>query len=271
MSAVLHLRIAASAALLLAGAAHADIAAPPALRDVAIREHLGGQLPLDVPLTGPDGAPRRLGDFFDGRRPVLLTLFYSRCPMLCGLVLDGAARAMRGAAQRAGDDYLALSLSIDPRETPDSAAVRRRSAQAGFTPALPAAAWPFVVADEPAIRAVADALGFAYRYDAASGQFAHPAALFILTPDGRVSRYIYGFDLSPADLDGALADAAAGRIGADSGPALLLQCFRYLPSLRAHATALRVLLAASGALILVGTLAFIGYASTQRSRSQDVA
>jgi protein SCO1/2 len=235
---------------ILASAARADVGVPPPLRDVRIEEHLGTALPRAAALRQIDGTPVALGSFFDGRRPVVLTLFYTRCPMLCGLVLDGTARAIRGSARRLGVDYRAVSLSIDPNDTPDAIAARRTAL------ALPEHAaddaWTFLRGDEHALRAVADALGFAYRYDAAARQYAHPAVAFVLTPDGRISRYLYGFDPTPAALDAALAAAAAGQVGQGGIQQLLLQCYRYVPVLRRHAGAVRALLAGGGALILLG-------------------
>ena len=249
--------------------AAADIGAPPALRDVRIEEHLGDRVPFDVALITASGTTTSLGSFFDGHRPVLLTLFYARCPMLCSLVLDGAARAMRDATQRPGIDYRAFSLSIDPREAADPLTARR-AALIGMLPEhSPADAWEFARSNETAIRRLTDALGFAYRYDSATQQYAHPAALFVLTGDGRISRYLYGFDPTPAELDAALENAAAGRVGQGAVQRLLLQCFQYAPALRQHAGAVRALLAVGGALILLATLAVLMGSAYARRRAES--
>lgn len=260
-----------SLVLLLAAAAPAfgDVGAPPALRDVRIAPRLGERLPLEAALSTWDGRTVRLGDFFDGRRPVLLTLFYSRCPMLCGLVLDGAARAVRGAAPRLGTDYRALSISIDPDETPAAVAARRASVLRSLPGAAPDA-WPFVTGERPALQRLAAALGFAYRYDAATRQFAHPAAMFVLTGDGRISRYLYGFDPTAADLEAALGAAAAGTIGQGGVRELLLQCYRYVPALRRHGGAVRALLALSGAAMLLAVVGSV-VASVMARRRREVA
>ncbi len=253
--------------LVAAAPLRADIGPPPALRAVRIEEHLGDPLPLDLTVTATDGRQRSLKSFFDGHRPVLLTLFYTRCPMLCGLVLNGASHAMAGAHQRLDADYRALSLSIDPHEQPADVAARRTELLR-VVPNAPADAWPFVVSDEASIRRLTAALGFAYQYDPATRQFAHPAAMFVLTGDGRISRYLYGFDPSPDDLDEALTAAAAGRVGQGGVQQFLLQCYRYVPSLRRHAGAVRALLVVAGILILGAVALCIGVSLRSRRRAE---
>jgi protein SCO1 len=254
-----------TAALSIALTVRADIAAPPVVRNVRIEEHLGASVPLDAVFTTSDGDTAPLRTFFDGRRPVLLTLFYTRCPMLCGLVLDGAGRAMGGAAHQLGSDYRALSISIDPHETSAAAASRRGAA----TASLPGGeGWTFLVGDEPTIARVAAALGFAYRYDPPSQQYAHPAAWFVLTADGRISRYVYGFDTSAGDLDAALSAAAVGEIGQGGLQQVLLQCFRFMPVLRRYGGAVHALLAIAGALIVLALSAVVAVAVYARHRAE---
>src|SRR5581483_6695348 len=172
-------------------------------------------------------------------RPLVLALGYYRCPMLCPLVLAGAATAMRGAHARLGRDFEALSLSIDPEESLGDAVARRHELGAD-EPRSPLHAWRFAVAPAPAVRELATAVGFRYARDATTGQYAHPAALVVLAPDGRVSSYLPAVGLAPAELDAAIA-----------------QCFRFHPVLRRHAAAIANALRASAALVLIGGFAAV--------------
>lgn len=253
-------RLAALCALcvVLAAAAPAraagGVGVPPPLRDVRVDEHLGATVPEDAVLHDIDGGTVRLGELIDGHHPVLLTLAYYRCPMLCGLVLGGAARAAAKASHQAGKDYRLVTVGIDPRETPAEARARvdRLHREA---PPVPDGAWRFFLTDEATVHRLADAVGFVYRYDARSGQYAHPAVMMVLTPDGRVSRYLYGFDPTSAELDAALDAAASGRIARRSVEQLLLQCFCYTPALRRYAGALRWTLRLAAVAIMLGFLA----------------
>ena len=210
-----------------------DAALPEALRDVGIDERLGARLPLDARFTTQDKAPVRLGDLLRGNRPVVLSLVYHSCPMLCGLVLTGAARGMRETGLELGKDFDAVTLSFDPRDTTRLAAERQRGyVQALGRPELKGS-WTFLIGQEPDIRAVTGAVGFRYAYDERTKQYAHAAALFVLTPDGRVSRYLYGIDFPARDLRLALVEAGEGRVGT-SFDRLLLTCYRYDPATRRY-------------------------------------
>ena len=206
---------------------------PSVLSEVEIVERLGQKVPADGAFTGPDGKPLRLADLLGRGRPVLLTLVYYDCPMLCGLVLGGVARGMAGTGLALGEDFDAVTVSFDPRETSRLARDRQRTyiSKAGFPGKEPH--WPFLTGQEPEIRALADAVGFKYAYDAESKQYAHAAAIMLLTPDGRVSRYLYGIDYPPRDLRLGLVEAAEGRVGT-SFDKLLLTCFRYDPASRRY-------------------------------------
>jgi len=218
-----------------AGEPRGALRPPPALSDVDIVEHLGSDLPRALAFTDPDGASVRLGDLLDGKRPLVLVLAYFRCPMLCDLVQQGVVSALRGSGLRPGRDVRAITISIDPHDTRGNARLRQTgllTALGGAMPA-PAGAWRVLTGQEPQIRALAAALGFRYVFDPASGQYAHPACAFVLTPDGRISRYLYGATFRPFDLRMAAVEAAAGRIGGVVDR-VLLTCFRYDPSARKY-------------------------------------
>ncbi len=233
---------------------------PPAiLEEVGVDERLGNQVPLDLVFTDGNGRPFRLGDAFKGHRPVVLTLVYYDCPMLCGLILSGMAKTMRENGLVLGKDYDAVTVSFDPREKPAQAAERRRGYLQSLGRAEAEPVWPFLVGAEAASRQLADAVGFRYKFDPASKEWAHIAAIFVLTPDGTVSRYLYGIEYPPKDFRLSVVEAADGKVGT-SFDKFLLTCYRYDPASRKYepyawgfvrAGGLAVLLALSG---LIGGL-----------------
>ena len=206
---------------------------PTALQEVEVVEQLGTKLPLDLRFTNQDGQAVRLGDLLAGRRPVVLSLVYFDCPMLCGLVLTGAARGMRETGLELGKDFDAVTLSFDPKDTSRAAAERQRGYLQAFGKPEAKQAWTFLTGSAPDIHRVTEAVGFKYAYDERTRQFAHAAGLFVLTPDGRVSRYLYGIEFPARDLRLALVEASEGRVGT-SFDRLLLTCYRYDPASRKY-------------------------------------
>lgn len=232
---------------------------PPQLEDVGVDERLGAQLPLDLPLVNSDGKNVQMGELLDGQRPVVLTLGYYKCKSLCGLVLSGTARALQRTGLSLGQDYRAVTVSISPSETPRLAAEAQRGATASLaTSSLQAAAWAFLVPGaETAVRRVADAVGFRYAWDAETQQFAHAAVLFVLTPQGKVSRYFYGVDFAPRDLRLALVEAAEGKVGTTLDK-VLLTCFRFDPATRKYALFLDAWLKGGSLLVFLGLAGLLG-------------
>jgi len=219
-------------------------------------QHPGAALPLDAPLIDEDGRAVRLGDFL-GRRPVILVLDYLHCRTLCGFSLVNLVGALERVPLAPGRDYQVLALSIDPREGPPDAAAARAKYVAS---ASSATGWHFLTAAAPAIREIADTVGFPYRYDAGAQQFAHPAGITILSPGGRISRYLLGIDYRPLDLRLGLTEAAGGAISSPAA-SLLLLCYCYDPATGRYSaeisTAMRVLggLTVAGIAILLLRLA----------------
>ncbi len=228
--------IAAALALALgaAGPVAPPIGLPPAaLQAVEIQEQLGATVPLDASFRDQDGKPLSLGEVFRGDRPVVMALVYYDCPMLCGLVMSGMARAMRESGLELGKDFRAISVSFDPREKPALALVRQATYLQSMGRPERTADWRFLTGEEPQIGKVTGAVGFKYAYDPATRQFAHPAAIVVLTPDGKVSRYLYGVEYPGRDLRLALVEAGEGRVGT-SVDRILLTCYRYDPSTRRY-------------------------------------
>jgi len=206
---------------------------PAALEEVRIDERLGNTVPLDTELVDGSGRPWKLAQAFDGKRPVVLALVYYDCPMLCGLILSGAAKAMRENGLELGADYQAVTVSFDPREKPAQAAERRRGYLQSLGKPDQGPLWPFTVASEKEARRLSDAVGFHYAWDERSGEWAHMAAIFVLTPDGKVSRYLYGIEYPPKDFRLAVVEAADGKVGT-SFDRFLLTCYRYDPASRKY-------------------------------------
>jgi protein SCO1/2 len=228
----------------------ADVA-PAILDEVRIEEKLGTPLPLDAMLEDGSGRPFRLRQAFDGKHPVVLALVYYDCPMLCGLILSGMAKAMRENGLELGRDYQAVTISFDPAEKPIQGAERRRGylQSMGKTDAGPE--WPFLVGPGETTRRIADAAGFHYQRDPVTGEWAHLASIFVLTPDGKVSRYLYGIEYPPKDFRLALVEAADGRVGT-SFDRLLLTCYRYDPASRRYEPYALGFVRAGGLLALLG-------------------
>jgi protein SCO1/2 len=206
-----------------------------ALQDVDVIEHLGDKIPGGLVFRDPNGGKVEL-DALLGGRPLLVTLGYYRCPMLCSLVLDGLAKAMKGSGLFPGKDFQAVSISIDPNEDPKLAReTRDRMLRAvGVSDDAGSGLWPFTLGDAVGSRSLADAVGFKYVYDGQSRQFAHAAVAFVLTPEGRISRYLYGVDVLARDFRLALVEAGGGKVGT-SFDRVLLSCFKYDPINRRYA------------------------------------
>ena len=199
---------------------------PKQLEGVGITEHPNAQLPLEATFTDDGGRPVRLGDLFRDGRPVVLALVYYRCPMLCNLVLDGMARALQGVDLEPGKDFELVAVSIDPRETPTLARAKKQNYVKAYGKPQTAAGWHFLTGPQPSITRVAQAVGFGYQYDAERNEYAHGAAFYVVTPDGRISRYLYGVQHEPRTVELSLVEASEGRIGTTIDR-LILTCYHY--------------------------------------------
>jgi protein SCO1/2 len=199
---------------------------PPALEDVGVDEHFDAQVSLDLEFKDEQGRTVRLGDYFKPGRPVILTLNYYRCPMLCGLQLNGFLQGLKELDWMPSDEFDIVTISIDPLETPELAAEKKQNYMAQLGREGAGAGWHFLTGGEPNIHAVAEAVGFRYTYDEETAQYAHAAALMVLTPEGRVARYLYGIEYPASTLKLALLEAGEGEIGSPLDQ-LLLYCFHY--------------------------------------------
>ncbi|MEM9657066.1 MAG: SCO family protein [Planctomycetota bacterium] len=196
------------------------------LDGVGIDEKPNAPLPLEVAFRDSSGKKVRLEDLFDGNRPVLLSLNYSDCPMLCQLQLNGLVDGLRELDWNVGEQLIVCSVSIDPLETPDRARQAKQRHVRDYGRAGTASGWRFLTGDKASIDQLADAVGFQYKYVPESREYAHSAALFVCTPDGRVSRYLYGVLYPAQTLKLSLVEAGQGKIGS-AIDRVILYCFHY--------------------------------------------
>jgi protein SCO1/2 len=201
-------------------------ATPRELRSVKIDERMDAQVPLDATFRDQDGRTVRLRDVIDGKRPTLLSFAYFRCPVLCSLLLDSAASSMARIPWTIGREFDVVTVSIDPEEAPERARTKRDSLLAQYGRPDAEHGWHFLLGDEAQIARVTDAVGYRFHYDEETGQFAHPAALVLLQPNGHVSRYLYGLEYPPSDIRLALLEASQGKL-VSAVEQVMLFCYRY--------------------------------------------
>jgi len=232
----------------------AQIMGGPEPPKVTWEQHLGASLPLDARFVDHEGRTVTLAECL-GKRPVVLALVYYECPMLCGLVLQGMIESLRAVDFTTGEDFDVLVLSIDPGESSELAARKRASSLEAYGRAVGSDSWRFLVGQEADIRRVADAVGFGYSYIPETDQWAHAAGITVLTPQGVVSRVLFGVEYAPRDLRLALVEASRGAIGSPVDQ-ILLRCFEYDPTRGKYGLAILTLVRFLGALTALG-LAFL--------------
>ena len=244
---------------------HAELVGAP--ERVGVDEHIGAELPLGLTLRDQSRRSRALTDSFDGKRPVILQFAYYHCPLLCDLTLRELAERLHGLGWTLGSDYRALTVSIDPTDSPLVAGEKREKVLE-LLAAEGSDAWPFFTADQAAIDALTTRAGYRYYYEPTSGQFAHPSVTLILTPEGKIARYLYGPVNDAGDLALALREARAGR----GGPTALidrtiLSCFHSDPSTRRYALLIGGVMRGGAALTALGLAATIAlFARRGRAR-----
>jgi protein SCO1/2 len=231
-----------------AAAARAEQSLPPALEGVGIVEKLGTQIDLDLTFVAEDGYPAPLRKYFSSGRPVILNLVYYSCPMLCNLVLNGQTATLREIPWTPGIEYEVVTISIDPTETFALARQKKEVYLANYD--RPAPGWHFLTDHQGNVKKLAEQLGFHYRYDESSKQFAHAAAIMLLTGEGDVSRYLYGIKFKARDVRLALTEASQGKIGT-AFDRVLLFCFHYDPREKSYVPLATNIMRAGGVLVVV--------------------
>ena len=272
MGIVRRVGVAAQLSLLLfslaVGAAGQDNAAitPPQLRGVGIDQRLNNQVPLDLKFRDETGQTVILGSYF-GKKPVILSLVYYSCPMLCTMAENGLLNALRDVKFNIGEQYEVVTVSFDPNDKPEMA-MAKKGIYAGLY-GRPGArhGWHFLVGDQPSIRALAGAVGFHYNYDPKTRQFAHATGIMVLTPQGKVSRYFYGIQYAPRDVRLALVEASTEKIG-NPVDAVLLYCCQYDPVTGKYSIIVSRVLKIAG-LLTVLSLATLLFALARGGRHAD--
>lgn len=237
-------------------------ATPGVLQKVGFDQRLGERIPLDLPFMDETGKDVRLGDYF-GQKPVVLSLVYYRCPMLCTLSLNGLAGALEVLSFVPGREFEVVTVSFDPNEGPVLANAKKRAYLKRYNRSGAERGWHFLTGPQASTEALTRAVGFRYAWDEATKQWAHPAGALVLTPDGRISKYLYGVEYSPKDLRLALVDAGGGRIGGFVDT-VLMYCYRYDPKTGRYSAAVLNLVRAAGVLTIAALVGFMMLSSRRR-------
>lgn len=219
---------------------------PSELEGVGIEERLGGPVDLNLQFTAENGHQVPLSSFFHAGKPVLLDLVYYQCPMLCNRVLNGQTAALKELAWTAGQEFEVVTVSINPAETFDLAKHKKEVYLDSYGRSTNG--WHFLADYQGNVKRLADQVGFRYRYVAAQEQYAHSAAILILTPDGRVSRYLYGINFKQRDLHLALNEASEGRLGSTIDK-VVFYCFHWDPQARSYVLFAQNVMRVGGALV----------------------
>lgn len=238
-----------TATLLLAGGLLAQTnTLPTELEGVGVVERLGQKVDLNLQFVAENGYPVTLGQYFQKGRPVVLNLVYYSCPMLCNLILNGQTATMREIPWTPGTEYDVVTISIDPLETFDLARKKKAAYLANYE--RPAPGWHFLADYQGNVKKLAEQVGFGYKYDERQQNYAHSAAIMILSPDGTVNRYLYGVKFRARDLRLALTEASEGKIGS-AFDKLLLYCFHYDPQSKSYVPFAMNFMRAGGALVAI--------------------
>jgi protein SCO1/2 len=222
---------------------------PKALKNVGIDQKLNQQVPLDAVFKDEHGQDVRLGQFFKGK-PVILSLVYYSCPMLCTQVLNGMMGSLRRVSFNIGEQFEVVTVSFDPKETPELAAAKKVTYVKGYNRAGAEAGWHFLTGDEANIKRLTESVGFRYAWDDQTKQFAHASGIMVLTPEGKIARYFYGIEYPPNDLRLGLVEASQNKIGTPVD-ALMLYCYHYDPATGKYGVVIMNVMRIAGIITLV--------------------
>ena len=233
---------------------------PPGLKNVAIEQKLGEQVPSDLAFRDETGKPVKLGDYF-GKKPLILNLVYFRCPMLCPEVLNSLESSLRVLKFDVGKEFEVLTVSFDPGDMPEQASVKKAEILKRYKRAGAEQGWHFLTGQQSSIDELTTAVGFGYQFNAQNQQFAHAATIVVLTPEGKVSQYFYGVDYAPKDLRFSLIQSSGNKIG-NVVDQVLLYCYHYDPATGKYGAIISRVLKISG----LATMLVIGVLITALSR-----
>ncbi len=242
-------------------------ALPPALLDVGIDDHLEGNIPLDANFRDEDGRDIRLSNYFHGTKPVLFNFAYYRCPMLCNLVLAGMVDGIKKMSWTPGKEFEVVTISMDPKEGPEQARAKKKTHIEALGRPEAALGWHFLTGKQAEITRVAEAIGFNYRYNKGTDEFSHTAAIFALSPQGKICRYLYGVQYPPNDLRLALLDASEGK-ALSIGDKLLTFCYHYDPNAKGYVLFAQNFMRAGGVAVLLILMTLLGGLWFRESRKR---
>jgi len=242
-------------------------ARPGILSKIAIDQKIGSQVPADIPFIDENGRQVKIGDYF-GKRPVVLALVYYECPMLCTQVLNGLVGAVSVLNFDAGREFDVVAVSFNPKEGPGLASQKKASYMERYGRPQTASGWHFLTGTQESIDRLTDAVGFRYEYDPKIGQFAHGAALELLTPKGTIAKYFYGIEFSPRDLRLGLIDASEEHIGTVIDDVLLF-CYHYDPATGKYGASVLTMVRIAGVATILAFAIFLTV-SLRRDRALAV-
>jgi protein SCO1 len=201
---------------------------PRELEDVGVDEHMDGQLPLDADFRDHTGKPVKLGEFFDGKRPVVFLFAYHTCPVVCSLILSDTIKSLKEVEWTIGKEFDVVVISVNPHESLEKTAAKRAGMLGDYVRPEAANGLHLLVGDKVNIDRAAAAVGFKYKYDADIDQYAHPSVVMLAKPNGRVARYLYGLEFPPNDMRIGLLEASEGR-SISTVEQVILYCYHYDP------------------------------------------
>jgi protein SCO1/2 len=239
---------------------------PVGLEFVGIEQHLNADVPVNLEFRDEQGNPVKLADYFGHGRPVILNLGYYQCPMLCSELLEGLVGSMKALTFDVGKEFDVVTLSFDPHETPEMAAAKKRDIMKRYGRAGADQGWHFLTGQADQINALTKSVGFQFQFDPKTQQYAHAAAIVMLTPDHHISGYFYGVEFSPKDLRLGLVQASQNQIG-NIGDQVLLYCYHYDPRTGKYGAIISNILKLSGlaTMLILGTFMFIMFRADRRS------
>lgn len=257
---------------------------PQEIQGVYLEQKIGAEIPLRAEFKDETGRKVTLGDYFDGKRPVLLTLNYFRCPMLCGLQLnallnggdlarmEGRRSGLQGLDWTPGKEFTLVTVSFDPLETPNLARLKKQNYMKVYGRPAAAGGWHFLTGLKNNIQSLTEAVGFHYKWNVERREYAHPMAVVACTPDGKVSQYLTGFVYETEDLKRALETASRGEAGSLLHQALVFTCFQYDPGAGTYAADAMKIMRSGGMLtvLALGIFLFILWRRSARQKANTI-
>jgi protein SCO1/2 len=232
---------------------------PPEMEGVGITDRRGEAVPLDLEFTDDTGRTVRLAEYFEPGKPVILTLNYYRCPMLCNLILNGLVDGLNGLDWSVGEEFTLLTVSFDPTEKSELAEVKKRAYLTQYTRPSARDGWHFLVGSAESVDALTEAVGYGLRYDEKTGEYAHPSTIIFLTPKGVISLYMDDVMYEPRDLRLALVEASQGAIGSPLDQIALFVCFQYDPESNSYQPVAWKIMRSGGLLTLLTLASGLGF------------